>query len=323
MLQSTDRWLAITISVGALLIAGLHVARPQLSIDSVTLLLIGLAVLPWLAPIIKKITLPGGAGIELRDVQKKLDEVSNRVSAVERVVFSGAITTDQEQLLEKALEQFNRYLTDRGFTTPTPLPTVHVTAGDLGNSFDPDTREIVLGKSCASEHEFLFREYAHYVLLAALPSSALRSLPFHRLESGVALYLACSFTGRALFGSAEVAPIFGLTTSYVATLENELSLKDVPGNDAPRGSMVAGQVWGAVLWSLRGKIGQAKTDEIVETAWSAIETGATDADRAERFVREVLERVADQEGKDAQSAVRMDLERRGLTRPVPAAGVSK
>ena len=43
---------------------------PQLSIDSITLTLLIIAILPWIAPLVKSIELPGGTKIEFQDLEK-------------------------------------------------------------------------------------------------------------------------------------------------------------------------------------------------------------------------------------------------------------
>jgi hypothetical protein len=48
------------ISVAALIAAGLHLAWPEIKIDSITIGLVVIAVLPWLAPLFKSVKIPGG-----------------------------------------------------------------------------------------------------------------------------------------------------------------------------------------------------------------------------------------------------------------------
>lgn len=64
------RKLRLVVSLGALLLALVHVMWPQLSIDAVALALIVIAVLPWLAPLVKSLELPGGWKVEFQELQK-------------------------------------------------------------------------------------------------------------------------------------------------------------------------------------------------------------------------------------------------------------
>lgn len=64
------RKLKIIISIAAVLISTAHLIWPDVKIDSITLGLIIIAILPWLAPIFKSVELPGGMKFELQDFQK-------------------------------------------------------------------------------------------------------------------------------------------------------------------------------------------------------------------------------------------------------------
>ena len=63
------RRLRLSITLIALLIALAHLVFPSVQIDFVTLILLLVAVLPWLAPLVKSVELPGGFKIELQDVK--------------------------------------------------------------------------------------------------------------------------------------------------------------------------------------------------------------------------------------------------------------
>lgn len=59
----------IGISVVAGLIAAAHIIWPNLSIDSITIALFIIAIIPWLVPLIKSLELPGGYKFELQDLE--------------------------------------------------------------------------------------------------------------------------------------------------------------------------------------------------------------------------------------------------------------
>lgn len=61
---------ALTISTVALLGAGAHLMWPELAIDAITLTLVGVAVIPWLAPLFKAVELPGGVKVEFAELEK-------------------------------------------------------------------------------------------------------------------------------------------------------------------------------------------------------------------------------------------------------------
>ena len=63
-------WLRRIISFGALLLALVHIIWPLLAIDTVDLALIVIAILPWLAPLVKSLEFPGGWKVEFQELQK-------------------------------------------------------------------------------------------------------------------------------------------------------------------------------------------------------------------------------------------------------------
>lgn len=66
--------IAITSVAGLGLVA--HLAFPNLAIDAISLGLLTIAVLPWLAPLVKAAELPGGFKIEFQDVKAAAERVA-------------------------------------------------------------------------------------------------------------------------------------------------------------------------------------------------------------------------------------------------------
>jgi len=60
----------LIISLLAIIIILVHLIWPSLAIDGITLTLIVVAVIPWLAPLFKSLELPGGWKIEFKDLAK-------------------------------------------------------------------------------------------------------------------------------------------------------------------------------------------------------------------------------------------------------------
>ncbi len=58
------------VTLGALLLALVHVIWPDLAIDAATLALIVIAILPWITPLVKSLELPGGWKVEFQELQK-------------------------------------------------------------------------------------------------------------------------------------------------------------------------------------------------------------------------------------------------------------
>ena len=83
----------ILITVTMLFLAGMHVLFPDLKIDSATLILLVLAVIPWLLPIVKSVELPGGFKIELQDVKAATQKVTkSAVNMCGRISVRSAMT---------------------------------------------------------------------------------------------------------------------------------------------------------------------------------------------------------------------------------------
>lgn len=66
------KWVATSVALG---LAILHMAFPKIEVDATTLVFVVLSVLPWLAPLLKSVELPGGVKIELQDLQEVTDRV--------------------------------------------------------------------------------------------------------------------------------------------------------------------------------------------------------------------------------------------------------
>src|SRR2546430_1224818 len=57
-----------------LLFAG-HLIWPKISLDLTATILLIVALIPWLAPVVKSIELPGGFKIEVQDVKEATDKI--------------------------------------------------------------------------------------------------------------------------------------------------------------------------------------------------------------------------------------------------------
>lgn len=67
----------IFITIAALALAAGHNIWPEIKVDLITLIFIVVAMLPWLASVIKSLELPGGFKIELNDVKAATEKVSS------------------------------------------------------------------------------------------------------------------------------------------------------------------------------------------------------------------------------------------------------
>ena len=82
----TINMLQYVISGISVLLALIHIIFPSITIDSITLGLVVIAVLPWLSPLFKTVELPGGLKVEFQELlntQIKADEIGLLASSKE------------------------------------------------------------------------------------------------------------------------------------------------------------------------------------------------------------------------------------------------
>jgi uncharacterized protein YutE (UPF0331/DUF86 family) len=63
----------IVITIFALSLAAVHIFLPNLKIDAITITLVVIAIIPWLAPLIKTLEFPGGWKVEFSEKLKKVE----------------------------------------------------------------------------------------------------------------------------------------------------------------------------------------------------------------------------------------------------------
>lgn len=68
------RKIQISITIASIAIAIIHIVWPSLRIDAITLTLVIVAVVPWLAPLFKSLELPGGLKFEFQELERVKQE---------------------------------------------------------------------------------------------------------------------------------------------------------------------------------------------------------------------------------------------------------
>lgn len=71
----------IAISTICVILGAAHLIWPDVKVDMATLVLLVVAILPWLAAVIRSVELPGGFKIELQDVKAATEKVTGRKAA--------------------------------------------------------------------------------------------------------------------------------------------------------------------------------------------------------------------------------------------------
>ncbi len=69
------RYIQMAISICAIGFALIHIIWPEQKIDAITLSLFLIAIVPWLAPLIKTLKLPGGTEIQFQDLKDAKDRI--------------------------------------------------------------------------------------------------------------------------------------------------------------------------------------------------------------------------------------------------------
>jgi len=101
--KNSSRLIALKLVVSGVA-AGLMVLRrfvPEFDVDTIDLVLIALAIVPWLAELIRSIELPGGFKIELADVQPAAEVVVQELGA-QALNFPPARAIDHKGPAEEA-----------------------------------------------------------------------------------------------------------------------------------------------------------------------------------------------------------------------------
>lgn len=89
------KWLACIISGGALVLALIHILFPQLEIDEITIALIIIAIIPWFAPLLRRLELPGGVKIEFKDVKSATEKITGGAQ-IRPLTLSREVSTFQQ-----------------------------------------------------------------------------------------------------------------------------------------------------------------------------------------------------------------------------------
>lgn len=86
----------LIISIGATLVAAAHLIFPKVSIDIITVVLIALAIIPWLETLFKSVELPGGVKLEFQELEK-IEKEAKKIG----LISTEETTTKAEENKEK------------------------------------------------------------------------------------------------------------------------------------------------------------------------------------------------------------------------------
>ena len=332
----------ILVSVLAAAAAVVHVAFPSLTIDVVTLGLLAVAALPWLAPVVKSLKF-GSLEVDLRDLRQDLHEVRSRVEEsaqkvedlsdqVQKIVFSGAVDVDTRTELETAMSGFFAHLRQAGLPLPSTEP--HVEVVDRGRAtpmhYSAATGKILVARKLTGDLGRVLWSYGDYLCssVVELPSEQW-SPQLRAVKSGLAVYLSCSYRGSPEVAK-ETYEVYKREAASddqrrdLQTLErqanldsNSLRIRKLSAQPAAAGTSAGDSqirdalAWGGTLWRLRAVLGAETADRLLIESWKGIAKEPVLAASA-GFASTLVELVEQQNGATAAKQVQEVFRKRGL-----------
>lgn len=76
----------VIISILVLVLACIRMIYPSLNVDWITIALIAIAIIPWLAPLIKSIELPGVFKVEFKDLKSAAEKIIGKIEFVKKAI---------------------------------------------------------------------------------------------------------------------------------------------------------------------------------------------------------------------------------------------
>jgi hypothetical protein len=327
---TSQRIVSILISVIAVAIAFVHLLVPALKIDWITLALLGVAIVPWLSPLLKSIEGPGGWKVEFREFRRQvaegLSENRERVTALtDRVdklalAFTGTVSTEQQHRITDDLERFRTYLKNRGVDVPPQLPVVQGVPGlsrrkERFVDYDSEAAVIHVDSEFADDTDLLLYTYAEHLLV--YPLRDLQGQTEKESWTGgeqailraIAHYLVCSFKGDPISMRKTAAR----TPAWrEINLENDRRFGQI-NRFTPYTAMADERdVWGAVFWTLRGQITAEVTDPLVVTTWMQAEALPNPKEFRQSFGQLLVSLATEQHDSETADQIENVLKTRGF-----------
>jgi hypothetical protein len=321
--ERSGRWvraLGPFLTLGALVLVVVHLIWPHVRIDSITLVLLAVALLPWLSPLFKSIELPGGWKFEfqelkrqvtqdLEDKEQKVQTLADRVDRVESAVFVGDFEPELKDRLTSALDDYHGYLADLEFPNNVEPPTVKIDPSLEMAFYDAAGHEIHIAEATGENINVILRLYTLHVL--GSPDQG-DWMSWSAVASGLAFYLPCSFHDDPMFGATSPRFREGKQGEEAHALDlrahgsfDELEID--PATASAVWYLQAGGIWAVTLWDLRGAVGGPATDQAAADAWRATNF-AGDKPISIRYARAVVSKLE----PSARAVARKIFSARGL-----------
>jgi hypothetical protein len=163
----------IAVSASATTLAVIHTAEPGWHVDSIVVILLAIAVVPWLGDIFESIDTPFG-GVKYRDLERRLDELGGATESLERRADTsesiGLAERDDQAppaRLEDLATEYDRIRADRNLTSGPPRTRMMTTL--VGQMIAAVTRGATIDHQDALDGADLGRRLAAYVSLYVHP----------------------------------------------------------------------------------------------------------------------------------------------------------
>jgi hypothetical protein len=194
--KNNNTRLKILVSAVAVIFLILRYVCPNLVIDGITIGLILLALIPWLAPIIKSIEITGIGKVELQDLKNEVEKIKGAVESVEQKAEYAAASVPEKDTAnfnksdhESLKELANKYVETRKNLRSSPERTAIMTKifkemvqlASKINTLDVDS--LLLSSNHGdrlSAYAYLYAKPSQEKLGAIIESATEESQPFNQ-----------------------------------------------------------------------------------------------------------------------------------------------
>jgi hypothetical protein len=291
--RSTRLRFSVAISVGAVALAAAHLIWPDAKLDLVTLILLVIALVPWLGAIFESIKLPWFEvqyWQQLHLVKQRTDQLASRLSTVESHVFRITGTTPaQRASLDEGLSAYAEYLASLGLALDKDtLPEIEVhpeiPLGDTPGYYEPAANKIGVALDAVDDVSVTLRQYTHGALIANQRFDV--STGPWWLEDGLADYFVASHLGDPVLGHLTADQRGRRCFRDLAeSVEFHRKLKGFPSWRRPEPNP-----WGNLFWAIRDLVGKDTCDTVLADCWLSTPPGkGFESD----FIARLIEKIPD------------------------------
>ena len=229
-----------------------------------------------------------------------------------------ALTPALSDKLNSALREYSAYLDTLGLDSKSKIAKVRIERNVITDKnalsyYEPSTEEIVVDQSIASDIDLPRRDLTIHVLNLQR-NNEITSLDSDEflLESDLADYFVCSFSGRPQFGQ-DLAKTLNYPTPFYRSLESRRPFHDA--KPAIAAFNENREVWGGAFWEIRAALGQNAADKILATAWKNMPPLGPKAHVAPVFIKTLLDAAEDSVSPEASKEVSKILRHRKFPLP--------